>query len=188
VEQDSTGINHLGETAMSVTLEGKRVLAVDDEPDILETLEDLLPMCQLVTASTYEEAKELLLSREFDIAILDIMGVGGYKLLDITREKGIPAVMLTAHALTPGSIVKSFKEGADSYIPKEEMSNIDKFLIDVLTARKEGKNPWKQWEDELPGSYFEKRFGAAWKDKDRQFWETFRASVDEKKTKSKKQK
>ena len=166
---------------MSITLEGKRVLAVDDEPDVLETLGDLLPMCRLVTASTFEEAKELLETQEFDIAILDIMGVGGYKLLDITRKKEIPAVMLTAHALTPGSIVKSFKEGADSYVPKEEMSNIEAFLIDVLKSRKEGKNPWKKWEEKLPSSYFEKRLGAAWKDKNKEFWETFRASIREKK-------
>jgi hypothetical protein len=32
-------------------LEGKRVLLVDDEPDVLDTLEDLLPMCETIKAS-----------------------------------------------------------------------------------------------------------------------------------------
>ena len=41
-------------------LEGKRVLIVDDEPDVLESLIELLSMCDVVTASTFEEAKELL--------------------------------------------------------------------------------------------------------------------------------
>ncbi len=166
-------------------LDGKRVLAVDDEPDILETLEDLLPMCELVKASSFEQAKRLLETREFDIAILDIMGVGGYGLLEIAKKKGIPAVMLTAHALTPGSIVKSIKEGAASYVPKEELNNIESFLTDVLAARKEGTNPWKSWEEKLPSSYFERRFGAAWKDKDRDFWDTFRSSVRSRKEKDK---
>ena len=31
-------------------LNGKRVLIVDDEPDVLDTLEDLLPMCSVTKA------------------------------------------------------------------------------------------------------------------------------------------
>lgn len=48
--------------------DGKRILIVDDEPDILETLEDLLPMCDVVKAFTFEEAKELLQTQYFHIA------------------------------------------------------------------------------------------------------------------------
>jgi FixJ family two-component response regulator len=47
-------------------LDGKRVLAVDDEQDVLDTLVDLLPMCELVTAPSFEEARELLESQPFD--------------------------------------------------------------------------------------------------------------------------
>ena len=47
-------------------LDGKKVLVVDDEPDILEVLEELLEMCDVVTASTFEKAKELLESQKFD--------------------------------------------------------------------------------------------------------------------------
>ena len=61
-------------------LDGKKILAVDDEIDILEALEELLPLCDVKKAFTFEEAKKLLESRYFDIAILDIMGVDGYKL------------------------------------------------------------------------------------------------------------
>ena len=41
-------------------LEGKSVLLVDDEPDVLDTLEDLLPMCQTARASDFKAAKDLL--------------------------------------------------------------------------------------------------------------------------------
>src|SRR5512139_3809153 len=119
-------------------LEGKRILAVDDEPDILETLEALLPMCVIVKASTADQAKKLMDSQSFDIAILDIMGVDGYKLLEVARKKGIIAVMLTAHALSVESTVKSFKRGADSYVPKEEISKIETFLADILEAKTKG--------------------------------------------------
>jgi DNA-binding NtrC family response regulator len=158
-------------------LDHKRVLAVDDEPDILETLEDLLPMCEVVKAPSFEKAKKLLESQHFDLAILDIMGVDGYVLLDIATRKNIPAVMLTAHAWSPDNLVRSIKEGAVSYLPKEELPNITDYLNDVLTAKKEDRNPWDSWHERLPTSYFEQRWGAAWKDTDREFWATFRASL-----------
>jgi DNA-binding NtrC family response regulator len=104
-------------------LNGKRVMAVDDEQDILDTLVDLLPMCELVTASSFEEARELLESGQFDLTILDIMGVDGYGLLEIASRKNIPAVILTAHAWSPDNLVRSIKEGAVSYLPKEELAN-----------------------------------------------------------------
>jgi CheY-like chemotaxis protein len=170
----------------SKLLDRKRVLAVDDEQDILDTLVDLLPMCKMTTATSFKEALELLESQKFDLAILDIMGVDGYGLLDIATRKKIPAVMLTAHAWSPDNLVRSIKEGAVSYLPKEELTNISTYLTDVLIAEKEGRDPWKSWHERLPVSYFEKRWGAAWKDTDRQFWETFKAGLKAKRAASQK--
>ena len=163
-------------------LAGKKILIVDDEPDVLDVLEELLSMCHVTKASTFGEAKKLLETKNFDLAILDIMGVDGYKLLHIARKKNITTIMLTAHAFSPKNLVKSIKEGADSYLPKEEMNNITTFLIDILKAQKEKKNPWGPWQERLPSSYFEKRWGAAWKDQDKEFWERFRASIKARKS------
>ena len=165
-------------------LDGKRVLAVDDEQDILDSLVELLPMCEMVTASSFDEARELLASQQFDLVILDIMGVDGYGLLEITTQKKIPAVMLTAHAWSPDNLVRSIKEGAVSYLPKEELANINDYLNDVLIAKSKGRDPWKSWHERLPASYFEKRWGAAWKDTDRQFWETFKSALKTKRAAS----
>jgi len=165
-------------------LDGKKVLVVDDEPDILEVLEELLEMCEVVAASTFEKAKELLESQKFDIAILDIMGVDGYGLLDIANKRDIPAVMLTAHAFTADNLVRTIREGAYSYIPKEELSNITVYLIDALKARQKGENPWSAWQDRLPSSYFERRWGFAWKDVDKEFWNQFKESVKARNSKS----
>jgi len=166
-------------------LDGKRVLVVDDEPDILEVLEELLEMCDVVTASTFEKAKELLESLDLDIAILDIMGVDGYGLLDIANKRDIPAVMLTAHAFTADNLVRTIREGAYSYIPKEELSNITVYLIDALRARQKGENPWSAWQDRLPSSYFERRWGSAWKDVDKKFWNQFKESIKARKSREK---
>jgi len=161
----------------STLLEGKRILIVDDESDILDILEELLEMCDVARASTFDEAKELLESKDFDFAILDIMGVNGYGLLEIANRKKITAVMLTAHAFTPDNLVRSIKEGAASYLPKEEIANITTFLSDILKSKETGKNPWDVWQDRLPTSYFERRWGAAWQDADQDFWERFRSGI-----------
>lgn len=150
-------------------LDGKRILIVDDEPDVLETLSELLTMCVVEKAANFDEAKELLETKEFDMAILDIMGVEGYKLLDIAGVKEVTAVMLTAHALTPGDAVKSYKEGAASYVPKDEMANITTFLSDILEAKEKKVSSWWRWFDRL-GWYFDNRFGPDWKYADKEFW------------------
>lgn len=43
----------------SSLLEGKRVLAVDDEPDVLESLAELLPMCRVDKAGSFEKAERI---------------------------------------------------------------------------------------------------------------------------------
>ncbi|HJO62824.1 MAG: response regulator [Desulfobacterales bacterium] len=142
-------------------LEGKRILIVDDEPDVLETLADLLTICVVKTASTFDQAKTLLESQYFDIAILDIMGVEGYELLKICNENKVIGVMLTAYAVTPENIKMSYHEGAASFVPKEEMTHITMFLNDILEAKEKGKNFWWRWFDRL-ADYCEKKFGPDW--------------------------
>ena len=41
-------------------LGGKKLLVVDDEPDVIETLKDLLDMCIIDTAADYQTAEKLL--------------------------------------------------------------------------------------------------------------------------------
>lgn len=142
-------------------LKGKKILIVDDEADILEMLEEELEMCEVSTASNFHEAQDLLESQDFDMAILDIMGVRGYKLLEIANEKKLIAIMLTAHALSPEDVIRSRREGAASYLPKEKISDIQTYLIDILEAKEKGISFWGRWHERL-GSYFDKLFGPNW--------------------------
>ena len=153
-------------------LDGKKILIVDDEPDVLESLEDLLSMCEVVKASDYETAGDLIKREQFDLVILDIMGVSGYDLLQLATNKNLVVVMLTAHALTPENIAKSYREGAAYFLPKEEMVNIASFLAEVLEAKQKGKSTWDNWMNRLAG-YCERTFGAKWKDTEKDFWDRF---------------
>lgn len=152
-------------------LKRKKVLIVDDEEDVLDQLTELLDMCKIDRASTFEEAKENLEKNFYDAAILDIMGVRGYELLEIANKKKIPTLMLTAHALSSDNLKKSFQNGASYYVPKDEISRIDVFLADILEARDMNRNVWVRWYERL-GGFCDKRFGPNWRDDDPEFWDS----------------
>jgi DNA-binding response OmpR family regulator len=151
-------------------LRGKWILVVDDEEDILQMIYELLEMCKIDTASTYEEGKALLERNQYHVAILDIMGVRGYDLLDIATRRDIPALMLTAHALTKEDLKKSAERGAAFYAPKDEISNIALYAADVLEARAKKQNSWAKWYERL-SEFCDRRFGKNWKDQDPDFWD-----------------
>jgi len=90
--------------------------------------------------------------------------------LKIANEHNIPALMLTAHALSKEDLKKSAEEGASYYVPKDEISKIDVFVSDVLEAKEKDKNPWVRWFDRL-GNFFDKKFsGPNWREQEREFW------------------
>ncbi len=151
-------------------LKGKRVLIVDDEPDILGALEELLDRCEIHQAGDYETALSLLAERAFDAAILDIMGVRGYEILEKTTEKGIPTLMLTAHALSADNFVRSIRTGAQAYVPKDRISEIATFLLDVMEAAEAPPGGKRKWFERLE-TFFEEKFGPDWREKeDPEFW------------------
>jgi len=153
-------------------LTGKSILAVDDEADILETIEDILEESKVDTARDYETASEKIKKQSYDLVILDIMGVNGLQLLEESVAQGFPTVMLTAHAVNPEALMASIRKGAISYLPKESLSDLDDLLNELLGAYERGEAPWKLLFNKL-GTYFDERFGADWKNSDKIFWSDF---------------
>jgi len=153
-------------------LAGKRILAVDDEPDILESIEDILPDAHIDCAEDYESASEKLKLHQYDLVILDIMGVNGLKLLEEAVERNFPAVMLTAHAINPETLMACIRKGAISYLPKETLPELDELLTAIFSAHENGEPPWKLLFERL-GEFFNQRFGPDWKEKEKKFWSEF---------------
>ena len=151
-------------------LKGKKILVVDDEQDVLESLIELLDMCRIDTASSFEKGKEKLEAESYDIAILDIMGVDGFELLKVANKCGTPALMLTAHGLSEENLKKSAKEGASYYAPKEKMHDIHLFVADVLEAFEKKKSPWNKFFERLSGFYDKRFHGTDWREQERKFW------------------
>ncbi len=153
-------------------LEGKHILAVDDEWDVIETIEEMLGQARVEVAQDYETALEKILETRFDLAILDIMGVNGMALLEECVKQDIPAVMLTANSMNPKSLMTSIKKGAISYLSKEHLSDLDTLINELLGAKNDGKPTWKMLFEKL-GDHFDLRFGKDWKDDDKAFWDDF---------------
>jgi len=153
-------------------LKDKHILAVDDEQDVLDTITDLLGDTDVDTARDYESASDKIKRQRYDLVILDIMGVNGLQLLEEAVAKEIPAVMLTAHAISPETLMDSIRKGAISYLPKESLADLDNLLNELLGAYYGGKPPWKLLFEKL-GDYFDQRFGPGWQEKDRAFWSKF---------------
>jgi DNA-binding NtrC family response regulator len=146
-------------SAIKSYFEGKKILAVDDEKDILEIICEELHMANVDTALSYQTASEKIKNNEYDLAILDIMGVDGLKLLEEAVEKKIPSVMLTAHAMNYEALMHSIQKGSISFLPKEKLGDFVRLLDILLTAHDSGKSTWEILFDEL-GNYFDKKFGA----------------------------
>jgi CheY-like chemotaxis protein len=154
-------------------LDGKKVLIVDDERDILDLLTELLGACMIDRASTFEGARVFLETEYYDAVVLDIMGVKGFELLQIAKQRGIPALMLTAHSLNKESLKKTAEGGASYYVPKDEIDRMDVFVADVIDASEKSRNPWIRWLERL-GAYFDnspKFSGPNWREEHKKFWD-----------------
>jgi len=153
-------------------LDGKRILAVDDEPDVLKILEEEIsatcPNCKLDKATAYETAAKMLESTDYDVVILDIMGVRGFDLLDVAVQKNFRVAMLTAHALSPEALKMSVELGARAYLPKEKLGEIVPFLEDVLAY--EYVPGWKRLYEKLK-EFFDSKFESDWEKKTGLNWQ-----------------
>lgn len=147
-------------------LNGKRILAVDDEPDVLTIIQDeimdVCPDAHIDTASDYESASQLLKSKEYDVVILDIMGVRGFDLLEIAVSHNFKTTMLTGRALSAEALTRSYRAGARSYLPKEKLGQLVPFLEDLF--KYDHKAGWERVIEKL-GDIFDVHFESEWRRK-----------------------
>jgi signal transduction histidine kinase/DNA-binding response OmpR family regulator len=118
---------------------GETVLVVDDRSDSLNFLREyvLEPNgYQIIQASDGSDALKIVLSRDVDLIISDLVmpKMGGLELLESLRDRdiSIPVILMTFHG-SEGTAVRAFRLGARDYIIKpfaiDEMLNaIDRAL------------------------------------------------------------
>lgn len=102
---------------------GKRILAVDDDPDLQKMLDSIFRRAgylHIRTASSGPEALRMLKEEPSDFIILDVRmpGMDGFAVLrEIRRTSRIPVLMLTARGEAEDRIA-GLESGADDYLAK----------------------------------------------------------------------
>ncbi|GEK91742.1 response regulator transcription factor [Alkalibacterium kapii] len=125
------------------------ILAVDDEPSILEIIEAYLIAKghSVYLAKNGREAFEIMDTTQVDFVILDIMlpDYSGWEISEeIRKTSDVPIILLTARS-NEKDVVKGLKLGADDYItkpfsPRELMARIDS--VQRRTGRLDKSEKW----------------------------------------------
>ncbi len=117
-----------------------RILAVEDNPDMLVLVERFLgPLYEVATASDEEEALERARQRRYDVVLMDInLGrarTGVEVLEDLRKIPGyetVPVVAVTAYAL-PGDREHFLETGFNGYLSKPFTKQILQEVIEQVT-------------------------------------------------------
>ncbi len=121
-----------------------RIIIIDDEPDLLNVLQEYIEMrrrpedCMVQTARDGAEGLELLVRHRPDLVILDIdmPGLNGVAVLRKIRslDPTIPVVMLTGKA-DAAQAGETLRDGAVMYAPKPlDLRYLDHLLAIYCTA------------------------------------------------------
>src|SRR5690606_28967525 len=114
-----------------------RILVIDDEQSIRETLEEILKFegYEVETASNGKEGLELINNKGYDVILSDVKmpGIDGIELLEKSREiaADTPVVMISGH----GNIelaVEAVRKGAYDFISKPP--DLNRLLITLRNA------------------------------------------------------
>ncbi len=131
----AAGTLHLERTARVAG--SPRILIIDDEDAIRESLETLLTLEGFVVSMAADGTSgfELLSRNEYDLLLLDLAlpGESGIDLLPrITAiQQNLPIIMITAFG-TMGNVVDAIRAGAENFVQKPWDN--EKLLADIRTA------------------------------------------------------
>lgn len=134
-----------------------KILLVDDVPANLTALEAVFaPLgCELVFASSGEEALRALLRDDFAVIILDVQmpGLDGFQTADLIRRRErsrhIPIVFLTAVSKEREFIFRGYERGAVDYLVKPFNPDILRAKISVLVELHQRREQVRMQAEEL---------------------------------------
>jgi len=128
-------------------MDGMRVLLVDDEEELVETIAERLELRGIVaeTVTNGEEALQRVLEKPFDVVLLDVKmpGLGGMEVLKLIRMQrpNTQVILITGHASVENGD-RRLLEGAFYFIvkPVDIEVLVDK-MKEATQRRKESDKP-----------------------------------------------
>jgi CheY-like chemotaxis protein len=127
-------------------LSGLRVLVVDDDAQVCQSLKDLLEeeRCEIETAPSGLIAIERLDRQAFDVVLSDVVmpDMDGYQLYQVVKTKmpNLPVVLMTAFNYDRDHIIKrSCLEGLQGVIFKKPVNPV--ILKKLLLQHRQPSNP-----------------------------------------------
>ncbi len=130
-------------------MEKKKVLVIDDEQIILDSVKKILSAedFQIDPAISSRDGLERAMSRDYDLVLTDIRmpEIGGMRILrDIKRSKpALPVVIFTGYA-TVQSAVQAMKLGASDYIEKPFTPDMLVTTVKKVLRKAASEQPEKQ--------------------------------------------
>jgi CheY-like chemotaxis protein len=141
VSQPSGGILDAKPTEPEIDplLQGKKILVVDDEEIIRQTVRDVLVKngCEVETARDGEEALAMIKQRNYDLVVTDIKmpGASGYDIFRAVSEQKpeCPVMFMTGFGYDPNhSVVRATPEGLAAVLYKP--FKVDELLNSIRAA------------------------------------------------------
>ena len=145
---------------MDTILSGRDVLVVDDEPLLRRRLKRFLEGggANVVTASTFEEGRNALVSMPFDYAMFDVHLPDGLGVDLLDAAKGVICVMMTADGGWEIA-VEAMKRGAADYMTKPfELEEVPLILGRCANAGRSRRSREHRMEMEAGGGDGEELF------------------------------
>jgi DNA-binding NtrC family response regulator len=113
-------------------LEGKRILVVENEREILNMVSEALAASEVVAVGNVEDARPLIARESFDLAILDTVHSNGCALLEDCHANKLPTAMLTPREVEVGRVNEAMKRGVMSFFPKDDLDRLPETVSDLL--------------------------------------------------------
>jgi PAS domain S-box-containing protein len=140
-------------------LSGLRILVVDDDPEICQSLKDLLEeeQCTVETAASGVFAMACLDRQEFDVVVSDVVmpDMDGYHLYQTVKNKmpNLPVVLMTAFNYDKDHIIKrSCLDGLQGVIFKKPVNPVilKKLLLQQCRLEQAGAKPSVPSQNAIP--------------------------------------
>lgn len=134
-----TGVQTKRPARRDPVLDGKRILVVDDEQILRETVRDVLAGhgCHVATADDGAAAIELISQQAFDLVLSDIKmpHKSGYEVFSAAKEANpdTPVILTTGFGYDPNhSIIRARREGLAAVLFKP--FKVDQLITEIKTA------------------------------------------------------